>query len=267
MKSLYPILLFTGLLFSSCSTAYHTYVVAENPDLAYSTTKGFLYEKDSVSVYFTFAGHRMPLNVTVVNESNQAIHLDWNKTSFVVNGYLLPVVNPDSHQDITSLFFESWDGYEFVSLQVSQNSSLPMRYIPPRTKYSFHVRSFPEFEPNPDQIWDVPTLEDGKPHPTSSAIDPTIYKRLEDEYGFVRVILHIQNAERPEIKIPVDQTFFMTQQYKVEVSDGRHGITKYADRGYFIHDDSSESDGMAVASVMTILSGLLLFLIVAADAP
>jgi hypothetical protein len=260
-------LILLSLILSSCSTTYHAYVVAENPDLAYSSTQGFLYEKDSVKIYFSFAGHRMPLHITIDNQSSQALHLDWNKTAFIVNGYLLSVVNPDSHQDITSLYQDTWDGEMFIRVQVSSSSELPLKFIPPRTKYSFHTRSFPEFEPSEAQIQNMPELKDVTSHPKSSVLDPLIYSRLEDDYANVRVVLHLQHANQPAKTIPVDQTFFMTQQYKVDAYHNQYNVKRYPDRGYFIFDNSQESDGFAAAGIVTILAVLLILLVVAADAP
>lgn len=266
MKSSFVFLAICCLLFSSCSTTYHTYVVVEQPDLDYTPTKGFLYEKDSVKFSFSFAGHRMPLNITIDNQSNQAYHLDWNKTAFVVNGFLLSVVNPDSHQDITSLYQDSWDGEMFVRVQVSRSAELPMKFIPPKTKYSFHVRSMVEFEPNPEQLQNIPELKDATMHPTSGVLNPTIYKNLENEYANLRVLMHLQNANQPEKKLPIDQIFFMTQQYKIDASEGLLGTTRYADRGYFIDYDSSANPG-GVASALGIFGGLLLFIIALTGEP
>lgn len=260
MKSSFISLVICGLLFSSCSTTYHTYVVVEQPDLDYTPTKGFLYEKDSVKFSFSFAGHRMPLNITIDNQSNQAYQLDWNKTAFVVNGFLLSVVNPDSHQDITSLYQDSWDGEMFVRIQVSRSAELPMKFIPPKTKYSFHVRSMVEFEPSPEQIQNIPELKDVTMHPTSGVLNPMIYKNLENEYANLRVLLHLQNANQPEKKLPIDQTFFMTQQYKIDASEGLLGTTRYADRGYFIQTNDDDADGSAIG-VLALLTGTLLFVI------
>ena len=266
MRKIALFFLFLTLWFgSSCSSIYQVYVVAENTDLTYTPLDGFVKDFDSVKVYFSFAGDNMPLRITIDNQSSKALHLDWNKTAFILDGFLLSVVNPDSRTDITAVYTEFWDGETSVSMRVSRNSELPMKFIPPKTKYQFRVRKFVEFAPDFAQIDRIPTLYDKQNHPQSSAIDQTIFRVLEDEYPDIRVIMHMQFSDMPEKVLQVDEFFYMTRQYKVKMdSQDRQGVL-YADRGFYTYSEPSQTG--TVFGIMGLFAGTMLLVVALTSMP
>lgn len=264
MKKRYIFYLLLACSLFSCSSAYHAYVVAENPELDYNPKDGFIQDFDSVKIFYTFKGMNMPLYITIDNQSKKSLFIDWNKSAFVVNGNLHSVVNPDSHTDITSNFNQVWDGESYYSVQITKKGELPIKFIPAKTKYTFLVRSFFEWAPTINQLENMPELDHTSIHPTTPVLSPTIFQESMANYPSVRAILKVQFGEQAEKVLDIDQTFYMTQQYKVSAEQGTHGTMRYADRGYYIYSDAPNA-GSAVGGVLGLAGGLLLLLVIVSN--
>lgn len=258
MKYIYYNLLLL-LITSSCASSYHAYVVAENPNLDFTQNEGFILNYDSVKVKFSFSGENMPLRIMVDNQSQKGLFIDWNKSALIFDGFLLSIVNPDSQEDMTAINVEVWDGDVNIQIPVARTSELPKRYIPPKSKYAFKMRSFHELRPTDQQLASMRELLDGSMHPTAGSLDNKIYKDYQSEYPELRVVLDLYAADNPEKSYRLDQIFYMTQQYKVEAQDNSFGTMTYADRGYFIFEENNTNGGVA-AAMLTTLSSLLFLL-------
>ena len=73
------------MLFSSCSTYYYSTLsssegVAEKDDFG-----DFVYENDSVKVVYSFFGYNLPIHITVINNSDQPLYVDWQRSALIID--------------------------------------------------------------------------------------------------------------------------------------------------------------------------------------
>jgi hypothetical protein len=241
MKNLYIILAFSSFIMSSCSTTYHSYLVAESPDLKADMYVGFVEDLDSVKVTYMFTGRPLNFLITIENKSNRALYLDWNKTAFIVDGNLRSVANPLDLSDITSThavyFFN--DG-----VQINQTASglqLPLKFIPSNSKFTFRVRSFREWAP------DIETRKKMRKqdlHPESRGDGGNVYVESQKDSPTLRAVLtmHFENNEKQAFA--VDHSFIMTNQYKIKARRDANPNNPRMDRGYFVHIESNAAGPM-----------------------
>jgi len=251
MKNLYFFLAFIPLYFTSCSTAYHTYLVAESPDLKSDMYVGFVEDLDSVKVTYMFTGRPMNFLITIENKSNRALYLDWNKTAFIIDGQLRSVANPLDLNDITSTHVVYvLDDIVRVD-QTASGLQLPLKFIPSHSKFTFSVRSFREWAPDIEARNKLPKQD---LHPQSRGEADNLYVESKENLPRVRSVLtmHFENNEKQTFT--VDRTFVMTKQYKIKARRDANPNNPRMDRGYYVHYESNgAAAGIGMAAVFAIV--------------
>lgn len=236
--TLYAVLLLL-LALNSCSTIHHTYVVVECPDLEKTNQRGFVDDYDSIKVYYSFQGRNMPLVITIENNCSQGVLIDWSRTAFIVDGVLHSVVNPNSKQDITSTTNAFWDGETYVVSETIRSGELQKKYVPSNTKFIFLVRHFREWAPaSREAILNTRKLEYMDQLPTEELIKKNVYHAEKIDYPQLKVMLPIYFEHQESKKIQMENTFFVTQQYRLKRNQDNQFNRQfaYADRGYFLNE-------------------------------
>lgn len=252
MKKLYFSILSLAVFLSSCSTAYHTYLVAESPDLMADMYVGFVDDLDSVKVTFMFTGRPMNFLITIENKSNRALYLDWNKTAFIIDGQLRSVANPLDLTDITSTHVV------YVSddiVRVDQTASglqLPLKFIPAHSKFTFKVRSFRDWAPDVETRNKLPKQD---LHPQSRGEAGHVYVESKENLPRVRSVLTLHFENNDKQAFTVDRTFVMIKQYKIKARRDANPNNPRMDRGYYVH---YESNGAAAGIGMAAVSAIIL---------
>lgn len=252
MKTLYLFSFLTFLTLASCTTPYHTYLIAESPELKSDMYAGFVDDYDSVRVTFMFVGRPMNFLITVENLSNKPLYLDWNKTAFVVDGQLRTVSNPIDIVDITRTHTSYWDGDLVVVAQTTEARELPLKFIPSHTKFTFKVRSFSEWTPDIEVREKMPKT---RLHPEKRGDDGRLYLEPEKNLPSVRAILSLHFENNNTNALSVDRSFYMTKQYKMKARWDANVNNPRRDRGYFVHH---QTNGAAAAIGMTAVFAIIL---------
>jgi hypothetical protein len=71
------------LLVSSCTT--YQYFTVDSSQLPKDDQRSMVMENDTMRLSYSFSGGGGPLTITVLNKTNQAIFIDWNKSALVCN--------------------------------------------------------------------------------------------------------------------------------------------------------------------------------------
>lgn len=75
-----------ALLFSSCSSTYYlTTLNTEDTQLRKIKDGYFFSENDSLAIVYSFNGEGAPITITISNKLDQMLHVDWQKSSIVLN--------------------------------------------------------------------------------------------------------------------------------------------------------------------------------------
>lgn len=255
MKILYLTSMVVMLSLSSCYTSYHTYLVAESPELKSDMYAGFVDDYDSVRVTFMFVGRPMNFLITVENLTNKPLYLDWNKTAFVVDGQLRTVSNPIDLVDITRTHTSYWDGDMVVIAQTTEARELPLKFIPSHTKFTFKVRSFSEWAPDITVREKMPKT---KLHPEKRGDEGRLYLEPEKNLPSVRAVLSMHFENNRHASLSVDRSFYMTKQYKIKTNWDTNPKQPRRDRGYYVH---RQSNGAVAGIGMAIVFGVVMVLI------
>ena len=126
------------MLFSSCSTYYYSTLsssegVAEKDDFG-----DFVYENDSVKVVYSFFGYNLPIHITVINNSDQPLYVDWQRSALIIDdvatNYKQNKLTFDGNISANTLNYNR----NFSSTDGSFNGSISLpdgvSFIPPKSR-------------------------------------------------------------------------------------------------------------------------------------
>ena len=69
----------------SCSTYYYSTLSSTEGLVEKDDFGDFIYENDSVKVVYSFFGYNLPIKILVINNSNQPLYVDWQRSALILN--------------------------------------------------------------------------------------------------------------------------------------------------------------------------------------
>jgi hypothetical protein len=201
---------------SMSSCANYQYLTM-NSNLTHQSDKGFVFDADSIQIFYQFDGINGPVQIEVRNKTTRPLYLDWSKSAIVVNGEVHPYWKNESSISAVS------DGQTvandarttYTSQKISGKLTRPPRtdFIPPNsTLKKVPVVLSPDFLIRPGSSQNKRTEGTGAMaihiHEYDSSNSPLhlrSYLSLSTEPDFGKVsafdhsfwISSVQRAERP----------------------------------------------------------------------
>jgi hypothetical protein len=74
-----------AFLFTNCSMYHYSHFVVQSHEPG-NEYKQFIFSKDSVDVKYDFFGISGPVHITINNQKNKPIYVDWKKSALIVDG-------------------------------------------------------------------------------------------------------------------------------------------------------------------------------------
>ena len=73
------------LMLCSCSTYYYSTLSSTEGLVEKDDFGDFIYENDSVKVVYSFFGYNLPIKILVINNSNQPLYVDWQRSALILD--------------------------------------------------------------------------------------------------------------------------------------------------------------------------------------
>jgi len=87
------LLLYPLLILSLASCTSYNYITMDSSDVPLDRSKAFLWETDTITVAYQFAGEGGQMNVIVFNRSNQPLFVNWKKSAVIRDGIMVSLFN------------------------------------------------------------------------------------------------------------------------------------------------------------------------------
>jgi hypothetical protein len=235
-------LLLLSAVLLSCTTYKHQYVVVESNTLHKNRHLQFEQIVDDVKIIYSFGGLNMPFVVSIENDNEFDLFMDWADVVLSIDGQSFQVHNPKSNFDITSPWILSYNMYGEPFYATVDYEFEPL-VIPSYSRVRFFVRYCREWRANKRELKSVPKRKfHGKE-----------YQQPDDNYDF-RFLDNVK-MKLPELRMKfslksdisrfeamdIDQTFYMSRQYilKRRNDTNIYRSIPLGDRGYYLHDTMS----------------------------
>jgi hypothetical protein len=75
------------LMLASCTT--YQYVTLDSPQIQKNDKREFVWENDTLRLTYNFHGKNGPLNLTVLNKTDQPLYIDWKRSALIRDGQSL----------------------------------------------------------------------------------------------------------------------------------------------------------------------------------
>jgi hypothetical protein len=138
MKTLLIICAAVSLL-SACST-YQMNTLGSTNTIHDEKTGEFKTENDSVKITYSFAGHNVPIRVTIYNKLNEPAYVDWERSAFILNeksiNYADDVLQVNGAISGSSVGLGKGIRYSDASIDAQVTLPKNVAFIPPHSQIS-----------------------------------------------------------------------------------------------------------------------------------
>lgn len=135
--------MFGLLVLCGCGSTYRLqYAEVNSPNLKLQE-EGFIYTNDSIKIMYSFWGNRGPIQVSIYNEMNTPVYIDWNRSSLIMNemklSYWLDKTETSGGSNSKSTTFKGYTFYpSLVSITANTSYSTSIKderisFIPPKS--------------------------------------------------------------------------------------------------------------------------------------
>lgn len=134
---------FALLVLNSCSTYYYMSFNSPEKQSATSEFESLTFEKENIKVNYSFQDLNGRVNIEVFNNSDEAVYVDWSRSSFIVdsvsnslqssNATFQGQINTTIYQNRTFPMVET-SGSIGGSIQIPTSST----FVPPHTKINYN---------------------------------------------------------------------------------------------------------------------------------
>lgn len=131
---------------TSCSTYYYSTLASNDHSGNYDVNKDFVIDNDTACIIYSFYGEDGPVSVTIQNNLEEPLFVDWRRSALIVNGKAFSFHNGSvSIEGVTESSsygssyrwdrqYSSSDGYSRGSFQGEMQMPKDIEFIPPHAQ-------------------------------------------------------------------------------------------------------------------------------------
>ena len=136
------LLLYPLVILSLASCTSYNYITMDSSELPLDRSKAFLWETDTITIAYQFAGEGGQMTVTVFNKSNQPLFVNWKKSAVIRDGMMVSLYNRNvtvnGAMSMTTSIYSAGTGQTSGYSQYSATFDVPegIDFIPPQSGLS-----------------------------------------------------------------------------------------------------------------------------------